>query len=124
MSARPWDDKVFWCWVRGWPEARIKAERRRFTGNTFYYARNKAALYFKVCAMQVDGEQLKPSLGPPQERKRKHEPWSWMKSENKDEPKRAAGKSGKKPKKRKGKSGKKARKRGGKAARGHSPGHR
>jgi hypothetical protein len=115
--ARPWHDKVWWCWVRGWDEARIRAERRRFTGNTFYYARNKAALHFQADPLQVDGEQLQPMLGPPAQRSTEHNPWYWMKSEEKDEPKRAKGAGGKKPKKRKAKAKRAKGKRRGKATR-------
>ena len=109
-----WDDKLFWCWVIGWSPARVRAERRRFSGNTFYYARNKASRHFKVDPQQIEGEPVEPALGPPEQRKVAHRPWSWMKSEDKDEPKRSKGSGGKGSKKRKGKSAKKRR---GKASR-------
>jgi hypothetical protein len=108
-------DRLWWCWVRGRDEEKLLCQ-----GKTFYYARNKAAVYFKVSPHLIDRELLPPP-DKPTEKSDDHDPWASLGPKPKrsksgsgnsqtgpkrDEPKRAKkrGVASKKGRKKKGRT--------------------
>lgn len=101
-------DRLWWCWVKGWTGAKIQAERRRFQGNTFYYASQKAALHFGVDPHNIEAERIpKPKTS---KKIADHDPWYWLKKDSEDESKRAKGSGGARKKGHKKSSSKKREK--------------